>query len=118
MNEHRGHIILAGAICTGKGRMAVGCRIGLPWAETALAVAGDPGEIGIHILQIGDDRQRRVEQAIKVQSVKADARQRSTWCVPLVQPIGKGADHLVAPHPRGEAGKACHSDGGVSRWRT
>ena len=58
INEHRGHIVLAVAISPCEGRVTVSRRIGLPRAEASITVAGDPGEIGVNIFQIVDDRQR------------------------------------------------------------
>ena len=97
------HLMLAGHHAVAFDEVTIQGRIVLPGRQAAVAPACFLGQMGVDTVQILQHLMNRVAQAVDVQATEFDARFRCALMIEAVQPIGKGLDLGIAPHPRGEA---------------
>src|SRR5438105_14577187 len=82
---------------------AVGGGVFGPWIEATVPAAGEPGELGVLLLEEVDHRAHRRAHVVEVEPVEArHLLVRSALIVPT-HPADEAVGLLVAPHPGWEA---------------
>src|SRR5690606_14482046 len=80
--------------------------------QTAIAMARNPGSLGVDAVEIGEDRLDGRGQAVNVESIESGAlvriRDRLVYRLQALQEIG---DLSVPPHPSGKPGEGCFGNG-------